>query len=212
MATTTSFSDEFLEKYLMLGLGSMPRADIDALVMHLLDRYGVDDSGPLAHLSNQAASEKLRTPVAKVKKLRYDAALKFGDNIEDQAKGRLLAALSNAILESEGNKICIVIEDALAKSWLQGKLKERRQIFEHSFNSEIIKVSAEGLFVVLDSLFDQQKTKAFRDSYKKSEDIQDAVKRAQAFQHMAKSFAEGAAQAAGGIVFTILKLHLGLPC
>jgi hypothetical protein len=211
MATPRSFSDEFLEKYLMFGKGSMPKGDIDALVMYFLDRHGVDGAGPLAHLSNQAAIEKLRTPVVRVKKLRYEAALKLGDNIEDQAKGRLLAALSNAALEPKGNRVCLVIEDTLAKSWLQGKLKEHRQIFEHSFNSEIIKVPADGLFVVLDALFDHQQTKAFRDTYKKSQQIQDAAKRSQAFRDMARSVAEGAAQAAGGVVATILKLQLGLP-
>ena len=31
-----TFETEFLDHYLQLGLGSMPKADIDALVMHLL--------------------------------------------------------------------------------------------------------------------------------------------------------------------------------
>jgi transposase len=35
----------------------------------------------------------------------------------------------------------LIIEDALAKNWLQGQLKASAQIFDHSFNTEIIKVS-----------------------------------------------------------------------
>ena len=31
----SSFESEFLAHYLQLGLGSMPKADVDALVMHL---------------------------------------------------------------------------------------------------------------------------------------------------------------------------------
>ncbi len=46
MNIPNSFSSEFLQKYLMFGLGSMPRADIDALVMHLLDRYGYEGCEP----------------------------------------------------------------------------------------------------------------------------------------------------------------------
>lgn len=46
--------------------------------MYLLDRHGLDGSAPLARLGNQTVSERLRTPVAKVKRLRYEAALKFG--------------------------------------------------------------------------------------------------------------------------------------
>ena len=94
----TQFETEFLDSYLKLGLGSMPKTDIDALVMFLLDKHGLRNSGPLARLSNQAASELLKTPVARIKKLRYEAALKFGGRAEDQAMGRLLAALANATI------------------------------------------------------------------------------------------------------------------
>jgi hypothetical protein len=52
----TTFEKEFLDNYLKLGLGSMPKSDIDALVMHLLDTYGMDGS-PLAIYSNQTVSE-----------------------------------------------------------------------------------------------------------------------------------------------------------
>ena len=40
----SKFEQEFLESYLRFGLGSMPKSDIDALVMHLIDRYGFDGS------------------------------------------------------------------------------------------------------------------------------------------------------------------------
>ena len=116
-----NFEKEFLENYLKFGLGSMPKSDIDALVMHLLDFYGVDGSGPLSIHSNQTVSERLKTPVSKVKKMRYDAALKFGGRIEDQAMGRLLAALSKASLEPDAEKVLLIIEDSLAKNWLQGQ-------------------------------------------------------------------------------------------
>ena len=79
----TDFKTDFLNNYLTFGLGSMPKSDIDALVMHLLDAHGVDDSGPMVSMSNQTVSERLKTPVSKVKKMRYDAALKFGGEIEE---------------------------------------------------------------------------------------------------------------------------------
>ncbi len=105
----SEFEREFLENYLKFGLGSMSKSDIDALVMHLLDLHGLDGSSPLAIYGNQTVSERLRTPLTKIKKLRYDAALKFGGRIEDQAMGRLLAALSAASLEPDGEKKCLNI-------------------------------------------------------------------------------------------------------
>jgi hypothetical protein len=112
------FKREFLTAYLQFGLGSMPKADVDALVMSLIDRYGCDDAVPTRTLSNQEVSEKLRTPLSRVRKLRYDAALKFGGDVAKQARERLLLSLTNATLESKGDKVSIVIEDVLARNWL----------------------------------------------------------------------------------------------
>ena len=41
-----SFAREFLGHYLKNGMGSMSKTDIDALVMHLLDRYGDEGGRP----------------------------------------------------------------------------------------------------------------------------------------------------------------------
>jgi len=207
----SNFEKEFLENYLKFGLGSMPKSDIDALVMHLLDMYGVDGSGPLAIYGNQTVSERLKTPVTKIKKLRYDAALKFGGRIEDQAMGRLLAALSKASLEPDGEKICLIIEDSLAKNWLQGQLKLNQHIFDHSFNTEIIKVSSSGLFQVLDSVFDKKELEKFKSGYEAAKKKKTAEARTKDFKGVAKKFAEGAAKAAGEGVFTVLKAHIGIP-
>ena len=206
-----TFQTEFLESYLKFGLGSMPKSDIDALVMSLLDRYGEGVSGAMSSLSNQTVSERLRTPVAKVKKLRYEAALKFGGRVEDQAKGRLLAALAVATLEPENEKICLIIEDSLAKNWLQGQLKIHQQIFDHSFNMEIVRVSSSGLFAVLETLFDKEQLQTFKKGYEDAKKISDVTKRIQFFKSIARKFAEGAAKAAGGGVVAVVKAHLGVP-
>jgi hypothetical protein len=204
------FKTDFLENYLKFGLGSMPKSDIDALVMHLLDLYGVGGSGSLATYSNQTVSERIKTPVSKVKKMRYDAALKFGGRIEDQARGRLLAALSKASLEPDGEKVLLIIEDSLAKNWLQGQLKIHQHIFDHSFNTEIVKVSVAGLFQVLESVFDADEIEKFKKGYDAAKEKNTSVERVAAFKDVAKEFAKGAANAAGAGVVTVLKAHLGV--
>lgn len=205
----TTFEQEFLSNYLKFGLGSMPKSDIDALVMHLLDTYGLEGS-PLANYSNQTVSERLKTPVAKVKKLRYEAALKFGGRPEDQAMGRLLAALSKASLEADGERICLIIEDVLAKNWLQGQLKIHQQIFDYSFNTEIVKVSASGLFAVLGSVFDKGELERFQQSCDAAKKKKTDQERVAAFKSAAKKFAESAAIAAGAGVVKVLRAHLGI--
>lgn len=206
----SDFGEEFLGHYLQLGLGAMPKADVDALVMHLLDKHGYKGSPPLSTYGNQAVSELLKTPVAKVKKLRYDAALKFGGRVEDQAKARLLAALSKATLEADGDKVCLVIEDALAKNWLQGQLKNNQLIFEHSFNSEIVRVSSSGLFSVLGSFFDKTALEQFEAGYEAAKKKSDAKAVRDTFRKVASKFAEGAAKSAGAGVLSIFKAHVGV--
>ena len=203
-----TFASDFLENYLKFGLGSMPKTDIDALVMALIDRYGQGSSGPMASMSNQTVSERLRTPVAKIKKLRYDAALKFGGRVEDQAMGRLLAALAVATLEPQDEKVCLIIEDALAKNWLQGQLKVHQKIFDHPFNTEIIRVSSAGLFSVLETLFNKQQLQAFKKGYEEVKRSKDAAHRIQLFKSLARKFADGAAEAAGAGVVAVVNAHL----
>lgn len=205
----TLFATEFLENYLRFGLGSMPKSDIDALVMHLIDLHGFDETGPTGCISNQAVSEKLKTPVSKVKKLRYDAALKFGGSVEVQAKGRLLAALEKASLDVESDKICLIIEDSLAKNWLQDQLKRNRQIFDHSFNTEIVKVTSDGLFDALTGVFDKHELQKFSADYERLKKEISAIKRKQLFANITKKFVEGAARAAGSGVMAVLKTHVG---
>lgn len=203
----SDFQADFLTRYLQLGLGSMPKSDIDALVMHLLDTHGLDGV-PLVTYSNQTVSERLKTPVNKIKKLRYEAALKYGGSIEDQAQGRLLAALSKASLEADGEKIGLIIEDTLAKNWLQGQLKIHQHIFDYSFNTEIVKVSADGLFAVLSSVFDENEVATFKAGYEKAKDKKQHAEKVKAFKSVAKKFAESAARAAGSGVVKVLKSYV----
>src|SRR4051794_27101493 len=155
MTTTGTFQADFLKHYLAFGIGALGKRDTDALVMHLLEKYGLPGAGPLHKYSNQDASVLLRAPGSRIKQLRYESGLKYGDGrVEDQALARLLVALNAAVLDLDGQKIHIVIEDALAKNWLQGQLKTQGLMFDHSFNAELLKVDAAGLFTLLDQFFD----------------------------------------------------------
>lgn len=161
----STFEKSFLDNYLKFGLGSMPKSDIDALVMYLLDTYGFDNNAPLNKQSNQSVSELLKTPVTKVKKLRYEATLKFGEEPAKQAKIKMLEAIKNASFDADGEKICLIIEDVIAKNWLQGQLKMHQHFFDNSFNSEIIKVPFLGLMAVLEKVFQDAEIEKFKSEY-----------------------------------------------
>jgi hypothetical protein len=94
---------------------------------------------------------------------------------------------------------------------LQGQLKQKQQIFDHPFNTEIIRVSSEGMFHVLDSLFGAKDIEAFKLGYEKAKSIEDSDQRKKMFKSIAVRFVEGSAKAAGAGVVAVVKSHLPLP-
>ena len=195
-----TFKSEFLEHYMSVSVGALSKKDTDALVMHLLDKYGIEVGVPLSKYPNQEVSALLRIPASKVRQLRYEAGLKYGGRVEDQAKARLLLALSRSVIDVESKTVCLVIEDALAKNWLQGQLKNNGLIFDHSFNSEIVKVKAAGLFHVLGQVFDKDQTQTFELAFEKLVKEKKDEQLRTGFVKLAGAFAVGAAKAAGGAV------------
>ena len=94
-------------------------------------------------------------------------------------------------------------------SIIRGTLKKHQQIYDYPFNSEIIKITAEGLFTALGSLFNEEELETFRAEYQKLLRHANAERRSVLFKSIAKKFAEGAAKAAGGGVVMVLKSHIG---
>jgi len=209
MTSTHTFQSEFLQHYLAFGIGALGKRDTDALVMYLLDKYGLPGAGALHKYSNQETSVLLRAPVSRIKQLRYESGLKYGEGrVEDQALARLLVALNGAALDLEAEKIHIVIEDALAKNWLQGQLKTQGLVFDHSFNAELLKVDAAGLFKLLEQFFDARAIQRFREQFDSLEKAKRKDKLRDGFTKLAKEFAAEAAHGAGGAVARHFAMYL----
>lgn len=191
----------------------MPKPDIDALVMHLLDKYTATRDRPLCGYPNQAASEILRLPLSRIKRLRYEGGLKFCGNPEAEGRQRFVRLLDNAGLELDskqesGAKIVFVVEDMLAKNWIQGKIKEHRGIFDSSFNSEIIKVDPEVFFHLLHKLLPGLAVKEFEQRYNDLLRKSKREKLVSGFKALLSSFVSSIAEAGGAAVTSAL---LALP-
>ena len=187
------FKKKFLASYLYGGMGSLSKRDIDALVMHLLDEQGLDDGVPLKNLSNQQVSVKLRVPTTRIKALRYEATLKYVSDNEFIAKWRFLEVLAKAKFDSEKDKIGFIIEDAFTKNWLQGILKNDGLVFDNSFNTEVVKVDSDGLFAVLEALYDVKSVATLKERIYDTK----AKKEKLSFAEIKKEFLKGAATALG---------------
>jgi hypothetical protein len=205
------FVREFLRHYLRGGMGAMSKSDLDALVMHLLDAHGDESGSPLGGFSNQVVSERLRTPVAKIKRLRYEAGLKFTGQPEEEGRKRFARVLSRAGLEFERDdqtcpRIVFVVEDLLAKNWIQGRMKEAGGVFDGSFNSEIIKVEPREFFRLLRALFPTSDVDSLAAKFEVlEENAQKEVLRTH-FKALLSHFLAGVAETAGRLALSGLSL------
>jgi len=208
-----TFVNDFLKHYLKGGIGAMPKSDIDALVMYLLDKHASENGRPLGSFPNQIASERLRAPLSRIKRLRYEGRLTFGGRPEDEARFRFVRLLAKAGLELDKNeeaitKIVFIVEDILAKNWIQGQIKEHSGIFDGSFNTEIVKVDPELFFRLLRTLLPDCEVDTFEKQYKA------LIKKAKreglvsGFKSLLSSFVKGATEAGGAAATTAL---LALP-
>ncbi len=208
-----SFANDFLKHYLKSGIGSMPKSDIDSLVMHLLDKYANEKGSALGDFSNQIASERLRAPLTKIKKLRYEGGLKFGELPDYEARMRFVKLLAKAGLElntqtASVTKIVFLVEDILAKNWIQAHIKEHSGIFDGSFNSEIIKVDPEVFFKLLRSLLGSTDIDSFEAKYNALLKKKNNEHILSGFKTLMNTFAKGVASKGGEMA---LKTLIALP-
>jgi hypothetical protein len=157
------FTDEFLDNYLLNGMGVMSKREIDILVMNLLMKYG-----DLSKYSNYYLSIMLRIPETSVKHLRYEARLRYPPE-EEYILREFLRVLVNAQFELDRNdeneidnmKIVFIIDDNYVRYAIQGRLKEKGMFADSSFNSEIIRINCGSLCAVISEFYGEESEQEF---------------------------------------------------
>ena len=154
--------DKAIDAYLNRGFGSMNKNDFGVWIFsHLLKTK-------LAGLSNYAISVKLKLPEAKVKRLKYEATLKYGATEDKQAYAKQFEAiLKNAKFKKGGEAIQLVIEDIQLRKYLDSLLKEDGRFSDSSFNSEIATIEIDDFKALLDKIWSNEQWKKFNDEMNK---------------------------------------------
>ncbi|WP_310446965.1 hypothetical protein [Thiobacillus sp.] len=133
------FADQFVALYLSMGLGSLPKREIDLFVFHFLTK-----SSGYRGKSNYELANAFGVPESKIKALRLHSALRH----EDINPHAVLSRIVNRLIHSEQyaalseGKIEISLEDPVEKRELENFLKARGHHAEYSLNSEVLKISA----------------------------------------------------------------------
>lgn len=140
------FAERFLQSYLALSFGAMSKSEIDILVFHLLSRY-------LGEKSNYEISNLLKISENRVKTLRLNAHLRYGDtnnpNILSNVLKKIKENLQNIESDSKTATITISVENPVEKREILRRLKEMEQSADFSFNDELLKIKLTAVFALL---------------------------------------------------------------
>ena len=141
----------FIERYLERGFGSMTKNDFEVFIFSelLKDKF--------VNSSNYQISCTLRIPESKVKRLRYEANLKYAVDIETRSRDAFLKAIDRVKFRKDSKKVTFVIEDITARKYLENKLKEKGSFADFSFNSELIVVTVLDLVNLICECFGEEK-------------------------------------------------------
>lgn len=138
--------DDALNKYLEKGFGSMNKNDFEVWIFnHLMHSM-------LKGKDNYAISTYLKIPESKVKRLRYEASLKYSSFSEQELFSTVNKLLSKSKFKKGGLYIQFVVEDVAIRKYLDSLLKRDGRFSDSSFNSEIVTIDIDDLEYILLSM------------------------------------------------------------
>lgn len=186
--------DEVVDAYLNRGFGSMNKNDFEVWIFnHLL-------SNKFPDASDYKISVELKIPETKVKRLRYEAELKYSEVNEERRKEQLKQQMQNArFLKSNEGQIKFSIDDKVLRSYLGDVLRKEGRFYDSSFNSSIVALSVSDFLYLLRHLYPtdwEEELKDVKQDFEKGTDFP-------------KSFAEVVHSTAEGSCRNLLKKFIG---
>lgn len=147
---------ELLERYLEPAFGSLPKKEIDLLILDVLEDLNYLTPEPPLY----EVIQKLRVPRSKARSLMYERELRHMDTPE--LDKRLKRALKNPILQKEGDLFLLEIENPLVSDHLRSKVQTLGYIADSTFSPSLIKLPLNAIVAVIDSYLNAEEKKAVR--------------------------------------------------
>lgn len=151
-----------IDDYVNKGFGSMNKNDFEVWIFGQLISMG-----KYAGKTNYELSLALRIPETKVKRLRYESALKTAVSTEDY-KLQVQKLLQNAQLRSDDKKILFQVEDVMLKLYISSLLKKEGRMIDNSFNPEVLVLHLADYEYLVKAVYDDEEV---NDLIKKAQEI-----------------------------------------
>lgn len=137
----------FVDNYLNRGFGSMNKNDFEVMIFYYLLQKKFQNK------SNYDISIELRIPESKIRRLRYEAELKYGSTDTNLYANKFERLLAKSILKKNGSCVLFNVEDVQLRKYLDSILKKGGRFSDTSFNSEIISIDIDDLEFLLKTIW-----------------------------------------------------------
>ena len=120
--------------------------------------------GDMHGKSNYDISVELRIPESKVKRLRYEASLKYGNPTDTtQYNKAFKSLLGNVNLKKGSNNVVqFAVEDTQLRHYLESILKKKGRFADTSFNTEVVSITLDDLAMLLDEICTENEKETFK--------------------------------------------------
>lgn len=139
---------KIIESYLERGFGSMNKNDFEVYIFSWL----IQNHSDYMNASDNEISRKLKIPESKIKRLRYEAELRYGNNDTDVLWQKLRNYLSIVnYRKEEDNVLRFSISDKQVRLFLKDQLQAENRFCDSSFSENIVVISVDDLLYLLDN-------------------------------------------------------------
>ncbi len=185
-------TDSFLSMYLQRGWGSMNKNDFEVYIFYCLlqdDEY--------RNLNDYELSVKLKVPQSKIKRLRYEADLKYLQPESDIYNVQFRRLLQIAKPQLKDDKyVEFVMENKGLYLYIDNLLKKDGRFGDRSFNSEMMVISIDNLSYLLTKTILSEKEK--QDILSAFQEQDKGITLPTAVLEIVKAFANGLGQGITG--------------
>lgn len=169
---------EFLDWYLNPSFGSMTKHDIDLNVFSMLLKVGVFSSNKEVY----EIMRILKVTRTKARNLIYESSLRMMQ--DNQLEEHLKKLINKPLLERDGDKISIEIDNPLLVDYVKKRLKDLDHLTDGAFSPELIRMSYSAFVDLYVKLF-PEKEKHLRKELIRLH-VKDGVKLSQFLPHVLK--------------------------
>lgn len=137
--------NKLIEEYLQRGFGSMNKNDFEVAIFNEILK-----EQDYASYSDFDFSRKFKIPETKVRRLRYEAELKYG---KPNYRRKFLEIILKMKLPKNSDMVQLLVPDKSLREYINDIMRKSNVITDGCFNSDILKIDLGDLCELIEAMF-----------------------------------------------------------